>query len=644
MPETTPPAETRVPPAAAAAAAKDSPFFIRNLLSCDSKPSHKPKPKQPIFAAAKAALEEGGFSFSHVGGDFGFPRFECVPTHTQRFALQPAVAAAHYLERASAWWYPFPLGTSAHLHRHEVTEKSAVRGCSPPTSGTDRDSPDLLLKPDPDAEDDDDNKSGDEIILEESDSDETKKDHDEWKKRDDEEEEDGGGGAGGGGGGGADKKQCRKKKTRTVFSRSQVFQLESTFDLKRYLSSSERAGLAASLHLTETQVKIWFQNRRNKWKRQLAAELEAANLSHAAAQRIVRVPILYHESSASDRSGVGGVGVGAVGGGGVPVSQPLLTFPHPVYYSHPMVTIGYILRIRCSSSSSSSSSAETNANYRTARMSSTEDSGNKCSSGPISSFTIQSILGNNKTTTSESPRTAGTKDVSKVLPPPARRRSLSVSSEEDECSAGEDSADCFCSDTGHSEPCSQHQHQPPRNFSCLGAPKRPHHLSGNALLQDYKEDQERPCNRHAPMSPLSEDRQADGGDKQSGHSAKKKTRTVFSRSQVYQLESTFDLKRYLSSSERACLASSLQLTETQVKTWFQNRRNKWKRQLSAELEAANMAHASAQTLVGMPLVFRDNSLLRVPVPRSIAFPTPLYYPGSSLPGLPLYNLYNKIEY
>ncbi|XP_071411338.1 homeobox protein HMX1 [Pithys albifrons albifrons] len=94
----------------------------------------------------------------------------------------------------------------------------------------------------------------------------------------------------------------RKKKTRTVFSRSQVFQLESTFDVKRYLSSSERAGLAASLHLTETQVKIWFQNRRNKWKRQLAADLEAANLSHAA-QRIVRVPILYHENSPASALG-----------------------------------------------------------------------------------------------------------------------------------------------------------------------------------------------------------------------------------------------------------------------------------------------------------------------------------------------------
>ena len=124
-----------------------------------------------------------------------------------------------------------------------------------------------------------------------------------------------------------DSKNRRKKKTRTVFSRSQVFQLESTFDMKRYLSSSERAGLAASLHLTETQVKIWFQNRRNKWKRQLAAELEAANMAHAA-QRMVRVPILYHDSPSANPHPAteGGASAHPVYSTSIPSTY------HPLYY------------------------------------------------------------------------------------------------------------------------------------------------------------------------------------------------------------------------------------------------------------------------------------------------------------------------
>ncbi|XP_028651074.1 homeobox protein HMX2 isoform X1 [Erpetoichthys calabaricus] len=277
------------------------------------------------------------------------------------------------------------------------------------------------------------------------------------------------------------------------------------------------------------------------------------------------------------------------------------------------------------------------------RMSNKDEGSSKCSSVPISNFTIQSILGG----TTEGGR-SGSREISRGEV--QRKRTLSVSSEE-ECSTGEET--CFkergyvCSEPGHSDTCSSPQQQP-INFACIGATKgltvrqdglERKHIPPQ-LIQDYKEEKDRSCSQ---ISPILEDRPRDPNDKQSS-SAKKKTRTVFSRSQVYQLESTFDMKRYLSSSERACLASSLQLTETQVKTWFQNRRNKWKRQLSAELEAANMAHASAQTLVGMPLVFRDNSLLRVPVPRSIAFPTPLYYPGSNLPALPLYNLYNKIDY
>lgn len=58
-----------------------------------------------------------------------------------------------------------------------------------------------------------------------------------------------------------------KRRSRAAFSYTQVFQLERRFNAQQYLSGHERADLAEALKLTETQVKIWFQNRRYKTKR-----------------------------------------------------------------------------------------------------------------------------------------------------------------------------------------------------------------------------------------------------------------------------------------------------------------------------------------------------------------------------------------
>jgi len=64
------------------------------------------------------------------------------------------------------------------------------------------------------------------------------------------------------------REKVKKKKARTTFTGRQIFELEKQFKEKKYLTASERSDMAALLNVTETQVKIWFQNRRTKWKKQ----------------------------------------------------------------------------------------------------------------------------------------------------------------------------------------------------------------------------------------------------------------------------------------------------------------------------------------------------------------------------------------
>ncbi|XP_031846350.2 uncharacterized protein LOC116432957 [Nomia melanderi] len=64
------------------------------------------------------------------------------------------------------------------------------------------------------------------------------------------------------------RKQNNKKRCRTAYTSAQLAQLEKEFQSARYLCRPRRIEMALTLGLTERQIKIWFQNRRMKYKKE----------------------------------------------------------------------------------------------------------------------------------------------------------------------------------------------------------------------------------------------------------------------------------------------------------------------------------------------------------------------------------------
>ena len=60
-----------------------------------------------------------------------------------------------------------------------------------------------------------------------------------------------------------------RSSNRSSFSGFQIYYLEKIFAQRKYLAGAERIQMAASLGMSEAQVKVWFQNRRAKWRKKM---------------------------------------------------------------------------------------------------------------------------------------------------------------------------------------------------------------------------------------------------------------------------------------------------------------------------------------------------------------------------------------
>ena len=109
----------------------------------------------------------------------------------------------------------------------------------------------------------------------------------------------------------------------------------------------------------------------------------------------------------------------------------------------------------------------------------------------------------------------------------------------------------------------------------------------------------------------------------------RRKRTAFTSFQLKCLEEKFMMNKYLTIAERDMLAKSLQLSNKQVKTWFQNRRTKWKRENVGE--AIHLAYEIQRSSIGPyhppwvpichcpppPPVYRMNTMYSCPTPAFI---------------------------
>ncbi|XP_067389690.1 ventral anterior homeobox 2 [Emydura macquarii macquarii] len=115
----------------------------------------------------------------------------------------------------------------------------------------------------------------------------------------------------------------------------------------------------------------------------------------------------------------------------------------------------------------------------------------------------------------------------------------------------------------------------------------------------------------------------------------KRTRTSFTAEQLYRLELEFQRCQYVVGRERTELARQLNLSETQVKVWFQNRRTKQKKDQSRDSEKRSSSTSESFATCNILRLLEQGRLLSVPAPSNLLSPNsnPIGSPAGNGAGL-----------
>lgn len=100
----------------------------------------------------------------------------------------------------------------------------------------------------------------------------------------------------------------KKRKRRVLFTKAQTYELERRFRQQRYLSAPEREQLARIINLSPTQVKIWFQNHRYKYKKQSFEKGVMNEGPPLFTPRTVPVPVLVRDGQPCHSASVNNFG------------------------------------------------------------------------------------------------------------------------------------------------------------------------------------------------------------------------------------------------------------------------------------------------------------------------------------------------